>query len=259
MTRLIPFLKAFLLSVAVGSVGSAHAAPYAITYQGTIADSAIASIHDGQRYTVTFVMDNGGSTAVNQSWEIRHLTCAIWRMNDAADVRVAWPGLRAQGQGQARTDAGGALVSMFNSVVEQSSAAFTSVGMPAGTSQLDWFLNYSMQFVRNDDDGFAETRGDGSVLRAANWSAPTPFGGSCSVDAAPHPGNTVNSVPTVGLPALVLLTFGAAALGGRRLNRYRMLKDTVYPATSRSTRRELHRLASNGSRASSESAEDEVA
>lgn len=136
---LTPLRKSLAASFLTVAIGRTHAAPYSITYQGTIADSAIASIPDGQRYTVA------------------------------------------------------------------------------------------------------------------------PFGGRCFVDEPPQPGNTVNAVPAVGLPALVLLTIGAAALGGQRSSRHRMPKDAVCSATSRSTRRGLHRLACSGARASNLCSEDDVA
>ena len=212
------------------AVASAQAAPFAITYQGTIADSDIPGIHDGQRYTLTLVMDNGGSDADNETWEPRDLTCAIWRVNDAANVVVAHD-LRAAppaGSGGAvETNSSADLMEMFTHVESGygvSDAALRTRGLPPGTSLSSWYANEANRVLyvydgQGDEFGFGDSTGGVSMSPQA-WSQPAPFTGNCLDAAGPaSAGSGIASVPTLGHAALALLSAFVGGLGLRMRRR----------------------------------------
>jgi len=60
--------------LAIGLDGIARAAPYAMTYTGVIDDSPFSEIKNDESFTVTFVFDNGNSSANSQVWTAVHLT-----------------------------------------------------------------------------------------------------------------------------------------------------------------------------------------
>ncbi|MEZ5607980.1 MAG: IPTL-CTERM sorting domain-containing protein [Burkholderiaceae bacterium] len=220
----------------LGASAVASAAPYAINHQGTIANSTFPEIINGQTYTVTFVFDNGGTSANSQTWSGANLTCVIWRMNNARDVSyvqnlVATPpsGLVA---GSATTDASGALTGMFSSV---NTLDIPLGGVPAGayttsgitlTPPVGWFADGAPTiFIDSEPSGgstrrFDDAAGSGVPMNIASWSAPQRVTGAC--DDTPYvapPAVTVAPVPTLGEWSLALLGLAAAGLGARRLRR----------------------------------------
>lgn len=133
-----PLLCALLACAASATI----AAPFAVTYTGVIDQSEFAPIIDGQRYTVTFVFDNGGNTAVNQVWTGTHLTCTLWRMNDAGnlvfaqDLATSPPTAVA---GSITTNGAGVLTGMFTVVNgDPAGPAFSSSGF-THTAPVHWF------------------------------------------------------------------------------------------------------------------------
>ncbi|MEZ5606372.1 MAG: IPTL-CTERM sorting domain-containing protein [Burkholderiaceae bacterium] len=209
----------------------ASAAPYAISYQGTIDDSDFPEIINGQTYTVTFVFDNGGSSANSQTWTGANLTCTIWRMNNARNVifaqdLVATPPSGSL-SGSLTTDASGALTAIFSAVTTQTTG---SGGVPAGayattgitlTAPVAWYANSGNRVLYDSTGGngaraFGDAAG-GVQMNITNWSAPQPFSGACS--ALPPPPAAVAPVPTLGEWGLALLGLAAAGLGARRLRR----------------------------------------
>ena len=97
----------FVCLVSVSTLGNAD--PYFITYTGTITSSTFPEVTDTQVYTATLVFDNGGTSALTQTWEAAELTCAIFTANDAQDVQFVHD-LTSQAptgvDGSASTDAG---------------------------------------------------------------------------------------------------------------------------------------------------------
>ena len=206
------------------AASAAQAAPFAITYQGTISNSTIPGIHNGQRYTLTLVMDHGNPVFDSASWEPQMLTCAIWRMNDAGNVVAAHdlaasPPTAAQGTASA-VGGNGALTQMFTDIRTTSAipaAALRTRGLPPGWVMDDWYANSSESEVFNmadpqpDTQSFEDAAG-GVQMTPAAWSNPVPFTANC-LDAAnpPSPGSGATPVPTLGHAALALL---GALVGG---------------------------------------------
>jgi hypothetical protein len=195
-------LGSFLVSAA------ATAAPFAITYSGTMNASTIPGVNSGGAYTVTVVMDNGGATAASQAWVAGDLTCVLWRMNNGGNVAFAQDLVASAGTmaiaGSATTDAGGALTANFTDIVSSAATNYTVAG--AGFAPVDpvhWFLNDANDVFYDT----AQTRqfGDaagGTLMAFGNWTNPQPFGGAC--DAAAALGNL--PVPTLSQWGMIILS-----------------------------------------------------
>lgn len=224
-------MKIYIAAALLATASAAQAAPFAITYTGTLMDSTRPGIHDGQRHRVTYIMDNGGATAQGQTWTGAHLTCVLWRVNDDDHLLLRYPLRGAPGvfhAGQVVTDATGTLMHMLDRVWADS--IHTGITPPAGvTLQPPLMFETSMRtpnLLDRDPSGgsfrpvFSDSAGGISML-SSDWSAPRPVAGPCD-DAPPGPGpgpGGVQAVPALGLPALALLGLGAAGLGARRLRR----------------------------------------
>jgi len=196
------------------AASAAIAAPFAVTYTGEIDQSEFALIMDGQRYTVNFVFDNGGNTAVNQVWTGAHLTCTIWSMNDAGNLVFAQDLATSpptEVSGSITTNGAGVLTGMFTVVNgDPAGPAFSSSGF-AHTVPVHWFAN-----------GVNEVFGDAAQVRTfydasggvqmapANWLLHT-YDGPC---AAPPPAPAPTPVPTLGGAGLAALAALLAGLGG---------------------------------------------
>lgn len=201
--------------------GATVAAPYAVTYTGTIANSSFPQIHNGEHFSITFVFDNGGNTAVNQTWVGADLRCTIWRMNDAGNAvfvqdlsPLASPPTAATGS--VTTDGAGTLTSMFSGVSSSPAGSdFSSSGFTHPVP-LHWFANGSNHVLRDGTAirAFDDVAG-GVQMNPANWLL-APYDGLCT--AAP-PAPTATAVPTLGEGALILLALAAGVLGQGAMRR----------------------------------------
>ena len=220
---------ALIAAALAGASAAASAAPYAITYQGTMGAAlggiaTLPGINVGESYTVTFVFDNGGTSANAQTWTPANLTCAIWQMNSAKNVvfvqdLVATPPTASAGS--VTTDATGALTAVFGGVAGSAGpGSYTTSGITL--SSVIWYANngndvfYESAPLRS----FTDTSG-GVQMNIAKWSNPQPFTGSCNA-ASFAPLNTTTSaatVPTLGEWSLALLALTAAGFGATRLRR----------------------------------------
>lgn len=217
LTRAIPGVLASLL-VSAGAI----AAPYSITYSGTMSASTLPGVSGGETYTVTLVMDNGGATAASQAWVGGDLTCVLWRMNNVGNIAfaqdlVASAATMAIG-GSATTDAGGALTANFNSIVSNAATNYTVAGTGfALVDPVNWFLNSINNIMY--DTAFGRSFGDvagGTQMAIGNWSNPQPFTGAC--DAAAALGG--RPVPTLSQWGMIILS-SLLALGSILLLRRR--------------------------------------
>lgn len=203
----------------------AAAAPFAITYTGRTAlpfptHIPFPGIITGQSYAVTLVFDNGGSAASGQVWTGSHLTCVLFHINDSRNLVYAQD-LVAQPpdatQGSAVTDANGALTAVFSTVLGASrpNAHYSTSGFTLTPGGAAWAANNVGHVFADDTSAFLDASPSGGIqMNPADWSAPQPFSAPC---AAPRTASDVAPVPGLGLPALVLLGAGAAALGARHL------------------------------------------
>lgn len=215
-------LVAAVLAALIGAP-SAFAAPFAITYTGTVAaGSTIPQATPGRTYTVTFVMDNGAASAVSQAWVAADLRCAYWTVGGAAFAQNLVTTVPTTVTGSATTDAGGVLTANFTEIDGNPGAGSSTGFVPPLTPPVAWFANNVNDVF--SDTGFARSYGDaagGVQMAPANWSNPQPFAGACAAANAPGLALSGLQIPTVsewGLVILsVLLAFGGLLTLRRKL------------------------------------------
>ncbi|MES9940805.1 MAG: IPTL-CTERM sorting domain-containing protein [Candidatus Thiodiazotropha sp. 6PLUC2] len=157
---------------------------------------------------MTFVLDNGGTTANSQTWNITDLQCAHWSMNDAGNVRfehdLSGAGEIAEFLGAVETDAGGALIDNFSRVIADPAtpAAYTAIGFTP-PDPIGWYANssngifYSPTYVNHFDD-----LAGGVLMAIGNWSNPIPYAGvGCALPVVEP-----MSVPTLTEWGMILMT-----------------------------------------------------
>ena len=228
---------------------SAAAAPYQISFSGTAVTPTGGSLMGtGGPYQIELILDNGGATANGQSWSPANLLCITWRIGSGTFQHNLRLHPAYTGSGQVRTDANGALLSMFDTLAQNSGVVpYTFTGAPAGvtvpTDEPYWFIphanapgvtgapGYGGVFYMMDASlntlGFNEAGNGGAIptgtAGAAAWSAPQVINpnGSCAGAPllAPAPVATPNAVPALDTPILALLGVLAAAMGSTRLRR----------------------------------------
>lgn len=200
----------------------AIAAPFEITFTGTISNSNYAEIRNAERFELTLVLDNGNATAQGQTWEGGDLQCAYWRMNDAGDVRLAQqltPGNNVSAIGTIATDGSGGLVSMMSMVYSAPVFFYTTAGFSTTLlSNVRWYAEGFNPVLMIGTRRFSEAGGNGIRMAPQDWSAPRPSRRVC--DAAvppPSPGDGAAAIPTLSDGALGLLAMLIAWAGRRSL------------------------------------------
>jgi len=219
-----------LTSALVGLVAASFstysvADPFSITYTGTIgteyASTFFPEVNEGESYNLTLVFDNASTNALSQTWGQQDLTCAIFLINDAQDVRFAHdltvdPG-DGSTSGSISTDGAGILTANFQNVIYNgiTSDAYDSIGIQL-TDPLDWYANDNNDvfFSSNADDAFGDAAG-GVEMALANWTNPTPYVGTCAAAASPQ---TARPIPTMSQWALIILPMflGLVVFANRR-------------------------------------------
>lgn len=94
----LPLWRRALLAAALAVASTpALADPFALTYNGTVGvNTTIPEFGAGQPYTITYVVDNGGSTANMQYWSGTDLKCVI--VSNAGSTAVfAWNATNSTG------------------------------------------------------------------------------------------------------------------------------------------------------------------
>jgi hypothetical protein len=191
------------------------AAPYATTYIGVVSTTDFPEILSGQTYSVTFVFDNGGNSTADQVWTPAHLTCTIWRMNDARnvgfvqDLATSAPTVAS---GSATTNGAGILTGMFTEITgDPVGASFSSIGI-THTMPAHWFAN-GINNVFSDaaqNRSVDDASGGVQTQQLSRWSPPHPFTAPCT-SAVLEPNAT--PVPALGGAQLVLLSALLAGMG----------------------------------------------
>ncbi len=207
--RASSFLVAAALACA--GMGKAHAVPYGLTYAGTIQNSQIPGVINGEKYEVTLVFDNGGTSSNSQTWEGRHLTCVFWSMNNAANVRFIQnlAGVPPYGAGQ--------LLTMFSEVSAAGQVLpgyYAATGLPGGAA-VHWWANGANDVFwtyNGQTQSFKDAAG-GVRMQAAFWGSPNAVRGACPAPVAPS--GTV-AVPALGPWGLAALAGSLGLIGMRR-------------------------------------------
>ena len=203
--RLFSSWRSALLTsaLAFAATAPALASPFAVTYTGTVEVSTnIPEFTPGDPYTITYVLDNGGTTAVNQMWMgPQQLLCVIVR-NSNNTAAFAWNAAVSPTSSNASkalaaigTDANGAVTSGMplqriygNAVAGRADWSTISLsGFGAAPQQVAWNVpwpNASYDPVLGFDrtqTALFEANGDLGMLMqdSSNWSDAKPFGGNC--------------------------------------------------------------------------------
>jgi hypothetical protein len=212
---------AVLAAVALVLAASAAAAPYSVTHTDLMNTNTVlpAGISAGQQMSTTFVLDNGGSVATNQTWGAGSVQCVIFRFNNAADrfltVNYVGSPFSTATTGSFVTDGAGVLQAGNTTWIDfpppvPASKVVTNV---VGAGPLNgWFINANNDVVLwNPSDspsvGYVNVAND---TASANWSNPQPAAGLCASFLSP----TAQGVPTVNEWGLIVLStlLAAAAL-----------------------------------------------
>ncbi len=194
--------------------GGAVAAPFSVSYVGTIDNrmDAFTNIVDGETYSVTLVMDNGGSSSQSQTWVASDLVSVKWEFNDSRNVVFEQnidPSYTDNYSiiGAATTDANGALTGFFTDV-SNGGTVFQAVGMPDLVSPAEWYINGQNGVFFSDGFGgggnFSPSvfDADGGVqMDIASWSNPVAVASAPSATAP-------SATPVPALPLFGLLTLG---------------------------------------------------
>ena len=224
MFRVLNALRGVAVGLAaLGIPVIAAAAPFSISHTGTIYASNFPQIINGQPYTVTLVLDNGGATAASQSWTKPALKCAIFRMNAGGTVAFAQDLAATNSElsvtGSIATDGSGALTSIFSAIIDQtgpSAGTYSAAGF-APPPPIYWYLNsnnYIFYANANAVPALQYQFGDpsgGVAMSIAGWTNPQPFAGTCSATVPVLPPGGATSVPALGEWALALLSLSLAA------------------------------------------------
>jgi len=209
---------ATLAALLAAASATAAAAPFATTYQGRVGFSTMTGVPYDTPYTVTLVMDNGGTMAGGQSWGT--VACAIWRIGDGRVYIQADPGAN----GAATTLADGSLWGFFSAVTGTgdgigSASNYTATGFsPALTIPVIWQANgQAPVFTDSASQGFNDA--DGGIGMAGDlWSTPQRVTAAC--DDTPYAAPpAATPVPTLGHVGLALMAALVGALGWRTRRR----------------------------------------
>jgi hypothetical protein len=206
------------------AAGPAAAAPYSIRYTGTMSTSFIPGISPSQGFDVTFVFDNGGSTAASQTWNSSHLKCTIWRFNTARNLvytqnLVGDPPSIATGT--ATTNSIGVLTGNFTEIRDIPVTSSSSVTVSGGSLAFNiaWFANNVPDIFADNGPGYraAANTANGIQMAASNWTNPVPFNGDCAGTYLGTP--PVYEVPTLSQWAMILLAMLMGGAGWLALRR----------------------------------------
>lgn len=208
-------LRTVLLAASLLAASTAvTAAPYAITYESEITNASIPGIAN-ETYSLTFIFDNGGTSTASQTWQPAHLTCAIWRMNDARNVffqqnlSIAPPNLNT---GATTTNASGALTGLFTLRMDSPAV------QPGQYVSLGASFNGAIKWYADNGAGNATVMVDG-IGTGTNRSFDDPSGSFGGVQMTPARWSNPQRVmgpcdDTPYVPALFAVTVPAPFWGG---------------------------------------------
>jgi len=206
----------FGLLLGWAAASPALAAPFSIRYTGTISTSTHPNAIAGQTYDVTLVFDNGGATALGQTWNPADLRCIIFRFNNARNFVFTNDLLNDPPNfiiGSAATNGAGVLTANFANVSDSDGINPAHYTVSGGT------LAPAIDYYANDvNDVFYDTSISRAIADAAggvqmapgNWTNPAPFTGNCAgLALGPPPA----AVPTMSDFAMWLMSFSLMVAG----------------------------------------------
>ena len=200
-------IGAATLAIAVGAV----AAPYRVTYSDTASDSTLG-INSGEQATIELVLDNGNSSAANQTWTAADVQCVVFTFNNAQNLHVAID----YSASPFTTAVAGDFTTNVSGVLQTAPTNWTDDADPianpvvtniGGSTPVDaWWINgvnevLSLTFGAND----VTFTNVGNNIVAADWSNPVPASGVCAA-FFPSQAAQIEPVPTLTRWGTVLLS-----------------------------------------------------
>ncbi len=201
-------------AVGFGLAAGALAAPYAVSYTSTTQTNSVlpAGVNNGEQFTLTLVLDNGGATTASQSWSADNVQCAIFVFNNAQDkftaVNYVGHPFTTSTTGNFTTNASGQLQAgaiLWEDLSDPIPNPYAT-NIAGITSVFDWFLNGINDVLFwnsvNISAGFVNVAND---VQVSSWSNPVPASGTCGLYFGP---------PAAAKPIPDMNAWGIALLSG---------------------------------------------
>ena len=212
-------LSALLLLLSLSSFS--YAAPYTVTYVDVLGNNgggvtSSPPYNLGEAFTISIVLDNGGTTTASQTWTSADIVSITFSMNDAPNTitTVFAPVVLATNAGSFVTDAAGVLTAVPSNWNDNNGAVGT-LSTVASTNDPNtpssFFINgvfevYYSNSIANPTDGFDTRANMNDVVNnivAAFWTNPV---------TAMNPGGAT-AVPTLSQWAMILLSLMLMGIG----------------------------------------------
>lgn len=216
MNILKPLVKLSAVLFFIGASAISQAAPFTVTYTDTIdAGSDSPPFNIGEAFTISIVLDNGGTTTASQTWTSADIVSVTLSMNDAPNTITTTlsPVVLSTATGSFATDAAGVLTTAPSDWVDSNQASTVqSTNDPNVTIAnpgVDFFINdgNDVYFSGPGQNIAAGMTNVANNTIAAFWSNPV---------AAM---STPTSVPTLSQWSLILLSLILVAYGVVRTRR----------------------------------------
>ena len=227
----LPLWRRALLAAALAVASTpALADPFALTYNGTVGvNTTIPEFGAGQPYTITYVVDNGGSTANMQYWSGTDLKCVIvsnagstavfaWNATNSTGpvVNRSMGGIRTQGSGVVLNGGtlGSGRVSGYAGYGASEWSSISLAGFSTEPQQVEWSTpkNFtSGPVLAFDQRTFLFDAGYlwDAMHDAVNWSPAVPHTGACDAKIIAGMANPIDLTLTK-----TLTSTGPYPLGG---------------------------------------------
>lgn len=206
-------LSAILFFIGVSAIS--QAAPFTVTYTDTIdAGSTTPPYNPGEAFTISIVLDNGGTTTASQTWTSADIVSITFSMNDAPNTisTTFSPVVLSDTSGSFTTDVAGVLTAVpsgWNDAASgNSSPTASTVASTNDTNTISaFYINDANNVYYNNNSISAGMTNVDNNTTASFWTNPV------SANSAP------TSVPTLSQWSLILLSLILVAYGVVRTRR----------------------------------------
>lgn len=215
-SKLSALLLCLLLPLMTSSV--AVAAPFTVTYTDTLSGgSDTPPFNTGEAFTISIVLDNGGTSAASQVWTPADVVSITFSMNDAPNTitTVFSPVVYSSSTGTFTTDAAGVLTAVPSNLTDINGSnrvpGFSTVAStndPA--TPTSFFINGGNGVYHNStnvgvSNNTASMTNVANNIIAANWT---------------NPAAAATAVPTLSQWAMILLIMLLMTVGLLKTRRH---------------------------------------
>ena len=214
--KFISKLSAILLVLFFSSITTAE--PYTVTYTDTI-EADDGPFIGGEAFTISIVLDNGGSTTASQTWTSTDIVSITFNVNDdpGTITTVLSPVVLTTDNGSFVTDAGGVLTTAPIEWNDTASSSTILSSNDPGLLVFDFYINANNDVYFNETTNFSAgmTNVDDNTT-AAFWTDPVASSGP---GPGPGPG-PATGIPTLSQWAMVLLSLMLLGIGLGNIRRF---------------------------------------